>query len=79
MLTCVLQKEKQDVLAGFLAGTLHHIEYFGKNHSFVQTALNNSAPCTLWLGDLVEIPLVDPVYLSVVNQKINIFVSYCST
>lgn len=77
VLTCVLQKEKQAVLAGFLARTPHHTEYFGRNHSFVRTVLNNSVPCSLWLRDLVEIQLVDPVYLSVVNQKMDVFVSYC--
>lgn len=65
ILTCVLQKEKQDVLAEFLARTQRHIGYFGKNHFSVQTVLNNSVPCTLWLGDVVKIQPVDPVCLSV--------------
>jgi hypothetical protein len=55
----------QDVLAEFLARTPLHIEYFGKNHFSVLTVLNNSVPCILWLGDLVEIQPVDPVCLSV--------------
>jgi hypothetical protein len=65
ILTCALQKEKQDVLAEFLARTPRHTEYFGKNHFSVQTVLNNIVPCTLVLGDVVKIQPVDPVCLSV--------------